>query len=80
VTDDVVSVHVCILGGPNLWRLGVQALLRSRPNLARVTHASDVAQVVEPPDVLCWAQGLSNKEVAQRLFLSVRTEEVRSCC
>ena len=54
MTGNSVSLHVCILGGPNLWRLGVQTLLRSRPNLARVTHASDVAQVFEPPDVLCW--------------------------
>jgi DNA-binding NarL/FixJ family response regulator len=30
----------------------VQALLSGRPNLARVTHAPDLAQVVEPPDVL----------------------------
>ena len=49
---DSASLHVCILGGPNLWRLGVQALLKDRPNLARVTHAPDLAQVVEPPDVL----------------------------
>jgi DNA-binding NarL/FixJ family response regulator len=30
----------------------VQALLNGRPNLARVTHAPDLAEVVEPPDVL----------------------------
>lgn len=51
MTGNSVSLHVCILGGPNLWRLGVQALLRGRPNLARVTHAPDLAQIVAPPDV-----------------------------
>ena len=51
MTDDAVSLHVCILGGPTLWRLGAQALLTGRPNLGRVTHAPDPAQVAEPPDV-----------------------------
>lgn len=52
MTDDAVSLRVCILGGPNLWRLGVQALLRGRPSLVQVTHAPDPARIAEPPDVL----------------------------
>ncbi len=51
MTGNSVSLHVRFLGGPNLWRLGLQALLRGRPNLTRVTQAPDLAQVVEPPDV-----------------------------
>jgi NarL family two-component system response regulator LiaR len=60
VADNVVSVHVCILGGPNIWRLGVQALLNGRPNLAQVTHAADLAQVTEPPDVLLLDGGIAD--------------------
>lgn len=51
MADDAVSLHVCILGGPTLWRLGLQALLTGRPNLGRVAHARDPAQVVDPPDI-----------------------------
>ncbi len=60
MTGNSVSLRVCILGGPNLWRLGVQALLRGRPNLARVTHAPDLAQVVEPPDVFLLDGGIAD--------------------
>ncbi len=52
MTDDTVSLRVCILGGPTLWRLGLRALLRGRPNLDQVAHAPDPARVAEPPDVL----------------------------
>ena len=45
------SLHICILGGPTLWRLGLQALLTDQPRLATVTHAPDPTEVIEPPDV-----------------------------
>jgi DNA-binding NarL/FixJ family response regulator len=51
VTNNVLSLHVCILGGSTLWRLGLQALLADRPNLTTVTHAPDPAQVTGSPDV-----------------------------
>ena len=51
MTDQVVSLHVCILGGATLWRLGLQALLTGRPNLGRVAHAPDPGQVADPPDI-----------------------------
>src|SRR5512139_3204957 len=48
---DPISFHVCVLGGPRLWRLGLQALLTGQPNLAKVTQAADPSQVGDPPDV-----------------------------
>jgi DNA-binding NarL/FixJ family response regulator len=51
MTGSTSSLHVCVLGGPTLWRLGLQALLTERRNLTTVTHAPDPAQVVEPLDV-----------------------------
>lgn len=51
VTANTFSLDICVLGGPNLWRLGLQTLLTGRPNLAQVTHAPDPAQVAESPDV-----------------------------
>lgn len=48
---DTISLHVCVLGGPTLWRLGLQALLTGQPNLAKVSQAADPAQVGDPPDV-----------------------------
>lgn len=51
MTDSIPSLHICILGGPTLWRLGLQALLTDQPSLATVTHASDPTEVIEPPDV-----------------------------
>ena len=51
VTADTFSLDICVLGGPNLWRLGLQTLLTGRPSLAQVTHAPDPAQVAESPDV-----------------------------
>ncbi len=60
MTGNSASLHVCILGGPNLWRLGVQALLKDRPNLARVTHAVDLTQVTESPDVLLLDGSIAN--------------------
>ena len=47
----MLSIHICIVGGPTLWRLGLQALLTGRPNLTRVTHASSLTAVIESPDV-----------------------------
>jgi len=49
--NSISSLNICILGGPTLWRLGLQALLTGRPNLTRVTHASDLTAVIESPDV-----------------------------
>lgn len=46
-----ISLHICVLGGPRLWRLGLQALLTGQPNLARVTQAADPPQGGDPPDV-----------------------------
>jgi DNA-binding NarL/FixJ family response regulator len=66
VTDKIVSVHVCILGGSNLWRLGLHALLKDRPNLARLTHATDPTRVAEPPDVF-----LLDSRIADDLLSSV---------
>ena len=40
-----------MLGGPTLWRLGLQALLTGQPNLAKVSQAADPTQVGDPPDV-----------------------------
>jgi DNA-binding NarL/FixJ family response regulator len=51
MTDSTPSLHICILGGPTLWRLGLQALLTGRPNLVRVTHASNLTTVTESPNV-----------------------------
>lgn len=51
MTNSAASLHLCILGGPTLWRLGLHALLTGRPNLTRVTHAPDPARVIEPPDI-----------------------------
>lgn len=51
MTDSIPSLHICILGGPTLWRLGLQALLTGRPTLTRVTHASSLTAVIESPDV-----------------------------
>ena len=49
---DLISLHVCVLGGPTLWRLGLQALLTGQPNLAEVTQAPGPIQVGDPPHVL----------------------------
>lgn len=46
-----ISLHICVLGGPTLWRLGLQALLTGQPNLAKVSQAADPTQVGDPPDV-----------------------------
>ncbi|MFQ5611861.1 MAG: LuxR C-terminal-related transcriptional regulator [Anaerolineae bacterium] len=51
MNDDALSLHVCVLGGPILWRLGLQALLTDRPSLSQVSQAPDPTQVPEPPDV-----------------------------
>lgn len=51
MTDHTRSLSVCILGGPTLWRLGLQALLTGRPNLTGVTQSPDLFEVIEPPDV-----------------------------
>jgi two-component system NarL family response regulator len=51
MTNSISSLHVCILAGPMLWRLGLQALLTNRPNLTRVTHAAEPSEAIEPPDV-----------------------------
>lgn len=48
---DPISLHLCVLGGPTLWRLGLQALLTGQPNLAKVTQAADPTRVGDPPDV-----------------------------
>ena len=48
---DILSLHICVLGGPTLWRLRLQALLTGQPNLAKVTQAANPAQVGDPPDV-----------------------------
>ncbi|MCL4294512.1 MAG: response regulator transcription factor [Anaerolineae bacterium] len=48
---NTISLHICLLGGPTLWRLGLQALLTGQPNLAKVTQAADPTQVGDPPDV-----------------------------
>ncbi|MCQ3977464.1 MAG: DNA-binding response regulator [Anaerolineae bacterium] len=49
---DLISLHVCVLGGPTLWRLGLQALLTGQPNLAQVTQAASPIQVGDPPNVI----------------------------
>ncbi len=46
--------------------MGLQALLADRRNLARVTHASDPAQVIEPPDVF-----LLDGDIADDVLTSV---------
>lgn len=46
-----ISLHICVLGGPTLWRLGLQALLIGQPNLAKVSQTADPTQVGDPPDV-----------------------------
>jgi DNA-binding NarL/FixJ family response regulator len=51
MTNSIPSLHICILGGPTLWRLGLQALLTDRPNLTTVTHAPTPTQVIQPPNV-----------------------------
>lgn len=51
MTDSIPSLHICILGGPTLWRLGLQALLTDQPSLATVSHAPDPTEVIELPDV-----------------------------
>lgn len=51
MTDNTLSLHICILGGPTLWRLGLHALLVDRPNVTTVTHAPDLTEVIDPPDV-----------------------------
>lgn len=48
---DLILLHVCVLGGPTLWRLGLQALLTGQPTLAKVTQAADPNQVSDPPEV-----------------------------
>jgi len=51
MSDKATSLTVCVLGGPTLWRLGLQALLTDQPSLALVTHASDPTEVVNGPGV-----------------------------
>lgn len=48
---DTISLYVCVLGGPTLWRLGLQALLTGQPNMVRIIQAANSAQVGDPPDV-----------------------------
>lgn len=48
---NTISLHVCVLGGPTLWRLGLQALLTGQPHLAKVSQAASPTQVGDPPDV-----------------------------
>lgn len=48
---ETISIHLCVLGGPTLWRLGLQSLLAGQPNLARVTQAADPTQVGDSPDI-----------------------------
>lgn len=47
----LTSLHVCVIGGPTLWRMGMQALLERQPHLARVTQAAAVEASAESPDV-----------------------------
>lgn len=44
------SLHICVIGGPALWRMGLQALLARQPHLACVTQSA-VEASAEPPDV-----------------------------
>lgn len=61
ITGTIPSLHVCILGGPTLWRLGLQALLADRPNLTTVIHAADPVQVVGSPNVFLLDGGIADK-------------------
>ena len=45
------SLHVCVIGGPTLWRMGMQALLMGQPHLACVTECVAVETHIEAPDV-----------------------------
>ena len=45
------SLHVCVIGGPTLWRMGMQALLAGQPHLACVTEAAAAETHIEAPDV-----------------------------
>lgn len=45
------SLHVCVIGGPTLWRMGIQALLAGQPHLACVTEALSATTYDEVPDV-----------------------------
>lgn len=38
--SQIISLHVCVIGGPTLWRMGMQALLDRQPHLAHVTQAA----------------------------------------
>ncbi|MCZ7574387.1 MAG: response regulator transcription factor [Ardenticatenaceae bacterium] len=51
MTDTAVALHVGVVGGPALWRLGLHALLSGRPSLGAISQAPDPAQVAEPVDV-----------------------------
>jgi DNA-binding NarL/FixJ family response regulator len=68
MNDSTVSLRVCVLGGPTLWRLGLQALLMGRPQVGQVTHAPGPAQVVDPSDVF-----LLDGSVADEFLSSVLT-------
>jgi two-component system NarL family response regulator len=56
------------MGGPTLWRLGLEALLTDQPNLAQVTHSADPAQVLDCPDVF-----LLDDRAADRLLSPILT-------
>lgn len=47
----LTTLHVCVIGGPTLWRMGMQALLAGQPHLACVTDAMTAETPVEVPDV-----------------------------
>lgn len=66
MTDGTPALHICILGGPTLWRLGLQALLTDRPHLVRISHASQPTEVIEPPDIF-----LLDGHIADDLLIAV---------
>ena len=66
---DTLSLHVCVLGGPTLWRLGLQILLTGQPNLSKVTQAASPAQVGDPPNVFL-LDGRSMEEFLPSLLIA----------
>lgn len=47
----LTSLHVCVIGGPTLWRLGMKALLAEQPHLACVTESAAAETNAKVPDV-----------------------------
>ncbi len=59
-------LHVAVLGGSLLWRLGLQALLTNQPGIKTVSHTATVDGIAGNPDVF-----LIDGAVADTLLIGV---------